>query len=133
MASDTDRTLSSEAEIAAYLHRTRMAILDVLRDGAATATQIAARLGVHPANLTRHIRVLEEAGLVVLVEKRDTGRNLEKYYAAIGWQLQVAPDTGRPDRAPQDRADLRPQRAVRRAGSPAGCLDRPHRRPGRSA
>jgi DNA-binding transcriptional ArsR family regulator len=93
MAALTDRTLSTEAEISAYLHRSRMAILDVLRDGPATATQIAARLGVHPANLTRHVRVLEEAGLVALVEKRDTGRNLEKYYAATARRFRVAPET----------------------------------------
>lgn len=93
VASLTDRALQTEPEIAAYLHRSRMAILDVLRDGPATTTQIASRLGVHPANLTRHIRVLEEAGLVVLVEKRDTGRNLEKYYAATARSFHVAPDT----------------------------------------
>ncbi len=93
MDNDVHRTLTTEAEISAYLHRSRMAILDVLRDGAATATQIAARLGVHPANLTRHIRVLESAGLVALVEKRDTGRNLEKYYAATAGSFIVAPDT----------------------------------------
>ena len=93
MAALTDRTLSAEAEISAYLHRSRMAILEVLRDGPATATQIAARLGVHPANLTRHVRVLEEAGLVALVEKRDTGRNLEKYYAATARRFRVAPET----------------------------------------
>ena len=92
MASKPTRTLQTEAEISAYLHRSRMAILDVLRDGAATVTQIAARLGVHPANLTRHIRVLEEAGLVTLVEKRDTGRNLEKYYAATATTFRVAPE-----------------------------------------
>ena len=93
MAIDTHRTLSTEAEISAYLHRSRMAILDVLRDGPATATQIAARLGVHPANLTRHIRVLEKAGLVALIEKRDTGRNLEKYYAATARRFRIAPET----------------------------------------
>ena len=93
MASDKHRTLSTEAEISAYLHRSRMAILNALGDGAATATQIGAKLGVHPANLTRHIRVLEDAGLVALVEKRDTGRNLEKYYAATAASFSVAPDT----------------------------------------
>jgi DNA-binding transcriptional ArsR family regulator len=93
MATLTDRVLSTETEIAAYLHRSRMAILDVLRDGPATTTQIASRLGVHPANLTRHIRVLEAAGLVALVEKRDTGRNLEKYFAATARRFHVAPET----------------------------------------
>ena len=96
MATETIRTLSTDAEISAYLHRARMAILDVLRDGAATTTQIAARLGVHPANLTRHMRVLEQAGLVALVEKRDTGRNLEKYYAATARRFRVAPEPATP-------------------------------------
>jgi DNA-binding transcriptional ArsR family regulator len=93
MASDGVRTLSTEQEISAYLHRTRMAILEALRAGPATVTQVSGRLGVHPANLTRHVRVLEAAGLVVLVEKRDTGRNLEKYYAATAVRFAVAPDT----------------------------------------
>ena len=70
----THKTLTTEAEIAAYMNRTRMAILNALRDGAGTASQIAAKLGVHPANLTRHMRLLEEAGLIELVEKRDIGR-----------------------------------------------------------
>lgn len=87
------RTLTSEGEIAAFLHRTRMDILAVLREGPATASQIAKKLGVHPANLSRHIRVLVDAGLVVLAEKRDTGRNLEKYYATTAATFDVAPES----------------------------------------
>lgn len=93
MTTTEHRTLSSETEIAAFLHRTRMAILAALRQGPATASQIADILGVHPANLTRHIRRLVDAGLVVLAEKRDTGRNLEKYYAATAATFDVAPET----------------------------------------
>src|SRR5215471_2715194 len=92
MLQGSHRTLRTEAEIAAYLHRSRMAILDVLRQGPATASQIAQRMGVHPANLTRHLRILERAGLIALVDKRDTGRNLEKYYAAVAVSFDVAPD-----------------------------------------
>jgi DNA-binding transcriptional ArsR family regulator len=73
------------------LHRTRMQMLQALGEGPATCTQVAERLDVHPANLTRHWRVLIEAGLVVLAEKRDTGRNLEKYYAATAKSFDVAP------------------------------------------
>ncbi len=87
------RILTSSAELEAYLHRTRMAILDALRPGPATASQVAAVLGVHPANLTRHFRILEAAGLIELVEKRDTGRNLEKYYATTASSFEVAPGT----------------------------------------
>jgi DNA-binding transcriptional ArsR family regulator len=88
----THRTLTTEAEIAAYLHRTRMAILHALRTGPATGSQIAAALGVHPANLTRHIRTLRKAGLISLVETRDTGRTLEKYYAAVATSFDIAPE-----------------------------------------
>ena len=95
MLKQTHKTLTSEAEIAAYMNRSRMAILEVLRDGPATASHIAAKLEVHPANLTRHLRVLEDAGLIALVEKRDTGRNLEKYYAAAAWSFDVAPDVSK--------------------------------------
>ena len=86
------RTLTSPIEIAAYLHRTRMEMLAALREGPATVSAIADRLGVHPANLTRHIRTLERAGLVSLVEKRDTGRNLEKWYASTAQTFDVAPE-----------------------------------------
>lgn len=94
MKSMTHKTLTSEVEIAAYVHRTRMRMLAVLRDGPATVSKIAERLGVHPANLTRHMRILEDAGLAKLIEKRDTGRNLEKWYAATATSFDVAPDAG---------------------------------------
>jgi len=92
MLQRSHRTLRTEAEIAAYLHRSRIAILDALRHGPATASQIAQGMGVHAANLTRHLRILERAGLIALVEKRDTGRNLEKYYAAVASSFDVAPE-----------------------------------------
>ncbi|MFP4114587.1 MAG: ArsR/SmtB family transcription factor [Spirochaetota bacterium] len=95
MLTKTHRTLSTDAEISAYLHRTRMDILAALRDGPATGSQIAERLGVHPANLTRHIRILRNAGLVRLERTRDTGRNLEKYYAATAFSFDVAPEADR--------------------------------------
>jgi DNA-binding transcriptional ArsR family regulator len=88
----THKTLTSEREVGAYLHRTRMSILEALRAGPATVSQIAASVGVHPANLTRHVRILEDSDLIVLVEKRDTGRNLEKYYQAAAHSFDVAPD-----------------------------------------
>ncbi|MBY0564713.1 MAG: winged helix-turn-helix domain-containing protein [Hyphomonadaceae bacterium] len=69
-----------------------MAILVALRVGPATATQIAADLGVHPANLTRHLRILVKAGLIAQTRTRDTGRNLEKYYEAQAQSFEVAPD-----------------------------------------
>ena len=86
-------TLRSDVQIRAYLHRTRMDILTALRDGPATASQIAAALGVHPANLTRHVRTLVDAGLVELDHARDAGRNLEKYYRSVAQTFDAAPDS----------------------------------------
>lgn len=94
MSERRHRTLRTDAEIGAYLNRTRMDILRELRNGPATGSQLAQKLGVHPANLTRHIRTLVEAGLAELVEKRDTGRVLEKYYAATADSFDVAPQPG---------------------------------------
>ncbi len=91
MSSPKHATLSSEAQIRAYLHRTRMSMLAVLRDGPSTISRLASALGVHPANLTRHLRTLVEAGLVELDHTRDTGRNLEKYYRSIADTFDVAP------------------------------------------
>ncbi|MBM3298114.1 MAG: helix-turn-helix transcriptional regulator, partial [Candidatus Aminicenantes bacterium] len=76
------RRLSGIEELRAYAHPTRMAILTVLTGRALTLSHVARRMEVHPANLSRHFKMLERAGLIVLVEKRDTGKNLEKYYRA---------------------------------------------------
>jgi DNA-binding transcriptional ArsR family regulator len=81
--------------IRAYVHPTRMAILTILGRGRATASEVARELGVHPANLTRHFRLLEQTGLIRLVEKRDTGRNLAKYYRAAALAFEVRMHTDR--------------------------------------
>ncbi len=74
----------------AYAHPTRMTILALLAREPLTLSMTAARLQVHPANLSRHFKTLAQAGLIVLVLTRDTGRNLEKYYQAAA--LSFLPD-----------------------------------------
>ena len=44
---------------------------------------------LHPANLTHQFRRLEQAGLIDLVEKRDIGRNIEKYYRATAYTFTI--------------------------------------------
>lgn len=80
---DKTRLLADATTIAAYVHPTRMRILSYLAGEAATLTQIARHLGVPPANLSRHFRKLEMAGLITLVETRITAKNIEKYYRAV--------------------------------------------------
>src|SRR4051812_44337710 len=81
----------------AYFHPLRMKILNFLTREALTVTQTAERLGVHPANLTHHFRILQRAGLIRLVEKRDIGRVVEKYYAAVAEVFDVRPPPGTVD------------------------------------
>jgi DNA-binding transcriptional ArsR family regulator len=81
-------------QIRAYVHPTRMKILDLLIEEKLSVSAIARRLGVHPANITHHFKILESAGLIRLVEKRDTGKNLEKLYRATACSFVVEPAGG---------------------------------------
>ena len=83
--------LTTEIQIRAYVHPLRMQILDKITRVQMTVSQTAKEFGVHPANLTHHFRMLEKSGLIVLVEKRDTGRNLEKYYRSAAKVFIVSP------------------------------------------
>lgn len=77
-----EKSLLGIEELHAYAHPVRMAILAILAEVPLTLSMTARKMDVHPANLSRHFKVLERAGLIVLTEKRETSRNLEKYYRA---------------------------------------------------
>ena len=81
--------LSTDEQIRAYVNPTRMTILAYLAKEKQSVSMIAAQLKVHPANLTHHFKLLEKAGLIKLVEKRETGKNLEKLYRAAAFQFIV--------------------------------------------
>jgi DNA-binding transcriptional ArsR family regulator len=49
---------------AALAHPTRRAILDRLAEGEATVSELAKPFSVSPPAISRHLRVLEEAGLI---------------------------------------------------------------------
>jgi putative molybdopterin biosynthesis protein len=68
----------------------RLAILQHLMVQPATLTQLGQALGVHPAWIRHHLRRLEQAGLVELVETRRVHGGEEHYYRAIagGYLLQ---------------------------------------------
>ena len=66
-------------------------LLQMLVKDKRTVSSIAKEMGVHPANITHHFKLLERTGLILLVEKRDTGKNLEKYYRAIAYNFEVSP------------------------------------------
>ncbi len=88
--------LTTHEQIRAYVHPTRITILAMLAAEPQTITGVARQLGVHPANITHHFRQLEKAELIRLVEKRETGRNLEKYYRAAAYHFTISPPEGKP-------------------------------------
>jgi DNA-binding transcriptional ArsR family regulator len=81
--------INTDEQIRAYVNPTRMTILAYLAKEKQSVSMIAAQLKVHPANLTHHFKMLEKSGLIKLVEKRETGKNLEKLYRAAAFQFIV--------------------------------------------
>ena len=71
-----------------------MKILSYLAEGAATISQIAERLGVHPANITHHFRLLEKQGLIELMASRNHGSYIERFYLAAALSYDIAPPPG---------------------------------------
>ena len=67
----------------------RVRIIDLLLKQPMTATQIGDELGETPAKVHYHVRELEKAGLVRLVETREKGGILEKYYQPIAREFSV--------------------------------------------
>lgn len=84
--------LKENSQIKAYVHPTRIAILRMLATRKRTVSNVAKELGVHPANITHHFKLLEKVGLIQLVEKRDIGKNIEKYYRSVARNFVVSFD-----------------------------------------
>lgn len=61
----------------------RIRIIDLLEKQPMTVTQLGERLGLAPAKVHYHVRELERVGLLELVETREKGGILEKYYQPI--------------------------------------------------
>ncbi len=67
----------------------RLRIIDILREQPMTVTQLGERLGMAPAKVHYHVRELERVGLLRLVETREKGGILEKYYRPIARVISV--------------------------------------------
>jgi len=70
----------------------RIHIIDLLIDHPMTVTQLGEALGLAPAKIHYHVRELEKVGLLQLVEKREKGGVLEKYYQSIARDFSVSND-----------------------------------------
>ena len=60
----------------------RLRLLRLLMSAPATLSQLGDKLGEHPARVRHHLKALESAGLVELVETRQVRGFVEKYYRA---------------------------------------------------
>ena len=69
----------------------RQRVLEPLLNAPLTATQVAERLNEPPAKIYYHVRELEKVGLIRLVETREKGGILEKYYQAVARNIGVDP------------------------------------------
>lgn len=67
----------------------RHRILRVLREGPATVTQIAARLGIAKGSSNYHVKVLAKAGLISVVDTRKVRGVNELYYGMAGKTIQL--------------------------------------------
>lgn len=67
----------------------RLRIIDILQKQPMTVTQLGETMGEAPAKIHYHVRELEKVGLLKLVETREKGGILEKYYQPIARELSV--------------------------------------------
>lgn len=67
----------------------RLRIIDLLQKQPMTVTQLGEMMGEAPAKIHYHVRELEKVGLLKLVETREKGGILEKYYQPIARELSV--------------------------------------------
>jgi DNA-binding transcriptional ArsR family regulator len=85
--------IQTDEQLRAIASHTRHRILRILRDAPATITQIAERLDIAKGSSNHHVKVLERAGLVQVVETRKVGGVTERYYAMTGKRIDV-PESG---------------------------------------
>lgn len=67
----------------------RLRIFETLQNKPMTVTQLGEELGEAPAKVHYHVRELEKVGLLRLVETREKGGILEKYYQPIAREISV--------------------------------------------
>jgi DNA-binding transcriptional ArsR family regulator len=70
----------------------RIRILEQLVRRPMTMSQLGEVFGETTAKMHYHVRELEKFGFITLVEKRERGGFIEKYYRAVARDVQVAPD-----------------------------------------
>jgi DNA-binding transcriptional ArsR family regulator len=85
---------TSEEFMAAMGDPRRMRILEILTHQQASATELARVIAESPQTTQYHVKVLERAGLVRLVDKREVRGAVEKFYRAVADQFVLTERIG---------------------------------------
>ncbi|KAB2955835.1 MAG: winged helix-turn-helix transcriptional regulator, partial [Thermoanaerobaculia bacterium] len=89
----SNASLVSAAEVPFSLATgSRQDLLSALQDGPATAAGLARRLGLPRQRVNYHLRELEKAGLVELVEERRRGNCVERLVRATARAFLLGPE-----------------------------------------
>jgi DNA-binding transcriptional ArsR family regulator len=75
--------VSEPAQLRALGDEVRTKIVALLRDRAASTTELAAKLGIPKGTAGHHLKVLERAGLVRVVRTRQVRAMTERYYGRV--------------------------------------------------
>src|SRR5579864_3777899 len=87
-----DRLVLTEAQqVKALVHPLRRRILEVFADSPMTPKQASERLGEPATRMYHHVRVLERAGLIRVVEERRKRGTIERYYRAVAREIAIGP------------------------------------------
>ncbi len=81
---DEEVVADTPAAFKALADTTRLAILDLLLERAATTSHLAEALGKPKGTVGYHLKVLEKCGLIHIVRTRQVRAMTEKYYGRVG-------------------------------------------------
>lgn len=86
--------LRKEEELRAVADDTRRKILRLLRERAASTTELAEALEQPKGTVAHHVKVLEDTGLIRVVHTRKVRAMTEKYYARVARLYRIVADDG---------------------------------------
>ena len=100
MAVNTDRelVLTEPLQLKAIAHPIRTRLLNALDATPASAKQLSDSLGLTHGNVGHHLKVLERAGLVEVVEERKVRALTERIFAPTYDRLRIELGDGRLDK-----------------------------------
>jgi DNA-binding transcriptional ArsR family regulator len=84
--------VDEEERVRTLLRGPRLRLLEALREQPDSAAGLALRLGIPRQTINYHLRQLEQARLVELVEERGHGRCVERVVAPTAASFAVSPD-----------------------------------------